>query len=424
VINEITTIYILIYMLTILLAASEMVPLSIAAPIGALLSVWFGISYGLFTYEEALGFVDMKVIGLLVGVMIVLEVAQRSGLFHLIALYAIKFAGGDPTKLFLSTCFTAAAVSMFLSDVTAILLIAAATGTIARIMKYDPTPYFVSAAIMINLGGTSTFIGSVSNMIIGMASGLSFSDFIMYLSLCEIALWILTSLTLYFFYKPRLGKRETPPTYDPWETVKDKKTVYKAVFILVLLLSLLFLCDRWDIGPEAIALGCAVLALAISETDPAEILGRLDWETIFFIMGFFFIVGGVEKTGLLASLSRGIFELAGGSPLKAVLLTLWSSGLVSAIVSNIAVSLTFIPVIQEIHGFNSAALWSALILGTNLGGAATPLSGAVCIMALGALKREGINPSFADFTKIGVLSTIIQLGFSTIYLILRFGLWS
>lgn len=422
--TNITIIYILIYLLTILLAASEMVPISVAALIGALLSMWFGLNYGLFTYDEALRFIDMRLLGLLLGIMIVLEVADRSGLFHVTALYTIKLAGGDPRKLFFSICFTSAAVSLFLSDVTAILLLAAATSTISKIMNYDPVPYFISAAVMVNLGGMSTLIGSVSNMIIGIAAGLSFSDFINYLTLCEVILWVLTSLSLYFFYKPRLGEKKTPPTYNPWESVQDKKLLYKSAFLIAFFLTLFFIYDRWGIGPEGVALGCAILSLIISGIDPAEIFRRLDWETIFFIGGFFLIVGGVEKTGILASASQTIFNLAGGSSFKAVLLTLWSSGLVSAVVSNIAVALTFTPIIRGISGLNSTALWSALVFGTNLGGAATPLSGAVCIMAIGALKREGVTVSFNEFAKIGILTTLLQLGFSSLYLIFRFGLWS
>ncbi len=423
-INVVQTIFILIYILTVLLAATEMVPLSLAALIGALLAIWFGINYGVFTYEDAIKFIDIKLIGLLVGVMIVIEVTERSGLFHVAALYAIKIARGDPVKLFFSICFVSAAASLFLSDVTAILLIAAAAGTIARIIKVDPSPYFISAAIMVNLGGTSTLIGSVSNMIIGMASGLSFTDFISYLTLGEVALWILVSVTLYFYYKPRLGEKRTPPTYNPWESVKDRKAVYKAFIIMILFFTLLFIYDRWNIGPEAVALGVAILALAATGVDPAEVFKRLDWETIFFIGGFFFIVGGVEKTGLLALLSQEIFKIAGGSQFNVVMLTLWSSGLVSAVVSNIAVALTFTPIIQGIKGLNSPAVWSALIFGTNLGGAATPFSGTVCIMTLGALKHEGINLNLADFTKVGVLTTFVELAFSALYLIVRFSLWS
>ena len=195
--NTTATSFIMIYLLTLLLIATDMVPMSVAALIGALFTVWIGLSYGVFTYEEAASFIDMKLLGLLIGTMIVMEVAYRSGLFRLIALYTIRVAGGDQRVLFVIMCITSAAVSMFLSDSTALLLIAAAVTAISKVMNYDPVPYFVSASIMVNLGGTSTLIGSVSNMIIGLSAGLSFSDFIAYLSPCELILWMRTTLTLY-----------------------------------------------------------------------------------------------------------------------------------------------------------------------------------------------------------------------------------
>jgi len=420
--DVVTAVYIAIYVFTLILASAEIVSLSVAALIGALLSTLFGLASGVFSYNEIVGFIDFKVILLLVGVMITFEVVERSGLFRIIALYAIKFSGGDPTKLFFSICFVSAAVSLLLSDVTAILLVAAAAGTIARIMDYDPIPYFVSAAIMVNLGGTSTLIGSTSNIIIGMAAGLSFTDFVAYLALCEVTLWVFTALTLYLVYKPRLGEKKTPPTYDPWGEIKNRTTVYKAVLIIALFLALFLSYERWNIGPEIIAFICAILALAVIDVDSASVFRQIDWETIFFIGGFFIIIGGLEKTGLLAAVSKEILGLAGGNMSMAVFLTLWSSGLLSAFVSNIAVALTYTSIITTMGSQNLTHLWCALVLGTNLGGAATPISGAVCVLVLGALKEEDINLSFADFSKVGLLTTLIQLGFSTIYLILRFNL--
>ena len=178
------------------------------------------------------------------------------------------------------------------------------------------------------------------------------------------------------------------------------------------------------IGPEAVAVGCAIIALLVTRVDPAEIFRELDWETIFFIAGFMFIVGGLEATGFLAEISTRLFEIAGGSSLIASQLTLWVSGGASAVVSNIAVALTFTPIIaaQSLSGLNMDALWSSLILGTNLGGATTPFSGAVMMMAIGTLKKEKIAINFTDFAKVGIITTLIQLSFSSLYVPLRFGL--
>jgi len=420
--DQTTIIFILIYLLTVLLAASEVVPMSVAALIGALLTAWFGLQYNVFTYEQAGAFIDMRLIGLLVGTMIVVEVAERSGLFRFGALYAIKLSKGSPARLFVFLGLISAMVSMFLSDSTAMLLMAAATVTITKLLNYDPVPYFLSSVIMINLGGTSTLIGSTSNMIIGVETDFSFTEFVSYLTIGEIALWGLTIFTLYLLFKPRLGAKRTLPEYNPWESIENKKLFFRSIFILTLLVVLFLTLENFGVGPEAIALGCAILALVLSDVEPTEIFRKLDWETVFFIAAFMFVVGGLEKTGILDEASRQLVQLAGNNSLSATLLTLWFSGLASTVVSNIAVALTFAPILSGFSGLNDDAVKSALVFGTNLGGAATPLSGAVVIIALGALKREGISMSFHEFTKVGVITTLLQLAFASFYLIVRFGL--
>jgi Na+/H+ antiporter NhaD/arsenite permease-like protein len=303
------------------------------------------------------------------------------------------------------------------------LLIAAAMATITKLLRYDPVPYFISAMIMINLGGTSTLIGSVSNMVIGLQAGISFTDFIGYLAVCELALWGLTIFALYMLFRKRLGEKKELPKYNPWESIDDKKLFYRSIFILILLIVLFLTLENLGVGPEAVALGCAILALALSGSDPTEIFKKLDWETIFFIAGFMFVVGGLERTGLLADISNQLFQTVGHGQLGSAMATLWFSGLASSTVSNIAIALTFSPIIGGVSGVASPAVWSALVLGTNLGGATTPFSGAVTMMGVGALKREGISLSFSEFTKIGVITSLIQLGFASFYLIVRFNLW-
>ena len=420
--DQIQILFLLIYLLTLLLSATEIVPISVGAMIGALLTILFGLLYNVFEYGDAVGFIDMRLIGLLLGVMIVVEVAERSGLFRFGALYAVRLSKGNPGRLFVFICLVSAAVSLFLSDPMAMLLIAAAMATITKLLRYDPVPYFISAMMMINLGGTSTLIGSVANMIIGLEAGINFTEFLSYLALGEIALWGLTILILYMLFRSRLGVKKELPEYNPWESVEDKKFFYRSILILVILVVLFLTLENFGIGPEAVALGCAILALALSGLDPAEIFKRLDWETIFFLAGFMVVVRGLGSTGILTEISLQLSQMVGGNPLTASIVTLWFSGFTSAVVSNMAVALTFVPMIK-VYGSNSAAVWSALVLGSNLGGATTPLSGTVTIMAIGALKREGLSMSFGEFTKIGLIISAIQLGFASIYLIVRFNLW-
>jgi Na+/H+ antiporter NhaD/arsenite permease-like protein len=261
-------------------------------------------------------------------------------------------------------------------------------------------------------------------MIIGIDSGLSFMDFLIFLGIGELMLWALTITALYFVFRSKLGAKKELPEYNPREGIKDKEIFQRSAFVLVILLILFLTLDQIGVGPEAVALGCGVLALLICKVDPAEIFREIDWETVFFIAGFMFIIAGLEKTQFLSDMSVQLFSFAGGSSLIATQMTLWFSGFASVFVSNIAVALTFTPIVvaQTGSGLNLGAIWSGLILGTNLGGATTPFSGAVMMMAIGTLKREKISVKFGDFAKIGIITTLIQLSFSSIYLVFRFGL--
>jgi Na+/H+ antiporter NhaD/arsenite permease-like protein len=269
-------IFVLIYVLTLLLVATSMVGLSVSALIGALLMAFFGINSGLFTYQEALTFIDMRIIGLILGSMIVIEVAEKSGLFHLASLYAIQNFGGDPRRLFVVSCMMAALMSLFLGDAASWLLIGAASITAVKLFKLDPIPYIVSTAIMTNLGGTSTLIGSTSNMVIGVQSKLNFTEFLSYLMPIELVLWIITTIALYLAFRSRLQKNSVVTSYDPWKAVKNRRILLRSTMLLVIFLILLIISDQWEIGAESIALGCAILALIISDQEPSEILGHLD----------------------------------------------------------------------------------------------------------------------------------------------------
>jgi len=415
-------IYVLVYLLTIFLALSETLPVSVSALVGALFMAWFGINGGLFTYEEAFSFIDLKLTILLLGIMIVVEVASRSGIFRLISLYTTKLVGNSPRKLFITLCFLSAAASLFLSDIAAFLMVSATAVTISKFLGYDPRPFLISAALMINLGGTGVLIGSVSNMIIGLNAGMSFTEFAEYLLPCELSLWVLTTAILYFYFRDRLQGTPREIQYDVWASIEDRGAVFRSALILGALIIFFVMGDTIGAPTEAVAIGCAVIALATSGYDPRDVFSRLDWETIFFVIGFLFVVRGLERTGVLQEFSSWIMGLASGSVLIITVLMLFLSGIVSIFLANIAVALTFVPTVKLLDVANKKPIWSALVLGTNLGGATMPVSSVVLVMALGVLKQEGISIDLGEVTRIGFITSMIQMVYAAIYLIFYFRL--
>jgi len=417
--------YLLAYLLAILFPLSETFSFSVSAMIGATLIAWFGLSDGLFSYEEALSFIDIRLLAFLIGIMITVESVNRSGLFRVVGLYIVKRAGRKPSMLFFTLSILAAATSMLLADEAALLLVTAVIISVADILGWDPVPYVVAAAIMVNLGGTGTLIGSTSNMIIGLSAGLSFPEFAEYLLPCEVALWFMTALVLYLCYRRRVEGMGLPArAWEPGELaikVEDYPQLAKAAVILALMLALYISSENLGIPAEAVAILTATLALASMNFDPVEIYQRVDWETVFFVAAFMFLVNAMSRTGLMQQVATTLAGMAQGSPTLTTMYMLFVSGVLSIFLENVAVALTFTPVVRELPLPDKRAVWAALVLGTNLGGATLPATSLVFVMAMGALRHRGVKIDTGEFIKVGALTTSVQLVFAALYLLLYFG---
>lgn len=422
--NETAFMLFAVYLLTLLLALSETYSLSVSALLGALFTAWLGINYGLFGYEEALGFIDVKLAMLLIGIMITVETASRSGLFRVFGLYAIKLVRANPRLLLIVLGILSAAVSLFLSDAAAVLIVSATALAISKDLGYDPIPYVTTAAIMVNLGGTGVLIGSVSNMIIGLNAGFSFTEFSQYLLPAEFMLWFITVGVLALYYGKKLETMKPRSLAEYKIKVERKGEMLRAGFILFLMIVLYIYSDRLGLPVEAVAMAVAVIALAVMKYDSARIFSEIDWDTVFFVIAFLFVIRGVEKTGILNELAQIMFQLSGGEPLLTSLLTLFISGIASVFLANVAVALTFTPAIKALPLAHKEPVWSALVLGTNLGGGTIPVTSIVFAMAIGALKHEEVSIDLGELTKVGAMVTTVQLLFSALYIIVYFGVIS
>ncbi|HDJ96978.1 MAG TPA: hypothetical protein ENG54_00755 [Thermofilum sp.] len=422
--NETAFMLFAVYLLTLLLALSETYSLSVSALLGALFTAWLGINYGLFGYEEALGFIDVKLAMLLIGIMITVETASRSGLFRVFGLYAIKLVRANPKLLLIVLGILSAAVSLFLSDAAAVLIVSATALAISKDLGYDPIPYVTTAAIMVNLGGTGMLIGSVSNMIIGLNAGFSFTEFSQYLLPAEFMLWFITVGVLALYYGKKLETMKPRSLVEYKIKVERKGEMLRAGFILFLMIVLYIYSDRLGLPVEAVAMAVAVIALAVMKYDSARIFSEIDWDTVFFVIAFLFVIRGVEKTGILNELAQIMFQLSGGEPLLTSLLTLFVSGIASVFLANVAVALTFTPAVKALPLAHKEPVWSALVLGTNLGGGTIPVTSIVFAMAIGALKHEEVSIDLGELTKVGAMVTTVQLLFSALYIIVYFGVIS
>jgi len=412
--------YLLGYALVVLLAVSEAFPMSLSALIGAALLVAFGVSDGVVSFGEALSFVDLELLALLVGVMIVVEVVDRCGTFRYLALKVVRKALRKPALLLVATGLLSALTSLLLSDEAALLLIVAILLSLGKAGGLDPIPFAVSSAIMVNLGGTGTLVGSVPNMAIGIRAGFSFPEFASYLLPCEFALYGVTLALLYAYYRGKL--RPSGRELELEEIEVSMAGVAKGAFLLSLMLSLLIAAGIADVPASAAALASAVVALALSGFDTLSVFQRLDWDTVFFTAAFTVIIGVLERVEALNGLALWLQEAADGSLPLASIIVLLVSCVASLLLPNLIVALSFIPVIEDLPFANKRPLWSALVLGANFGGVGLPVSSFVIVMTIGALRREGYVIDPWSITRVGIPMTAAWIAFSAIYLLIRFGL--
>jgi Na+/H+ antiporter NhaD/arsenite permease-like protein len=412
--------YLLGYLLVVLLAVSEAFPMSLSAMVGAALLVAFGVSDGVLSFSEALSFIDLELLALLVGVMIVVEVVDRCGTFRYLALKVVRRVLKRPVLLLVVAGLMSALTSLLLSDEAALLLIVAILLSLGKAGALDPVPFAVSSAIMVNLGGTGTLVGSVPNMAIGIRAGFSFAEFASYLLPCEFALYGVTLALLYLYYRGKLQSSGGEAELEEIEV--SRVDIAKGAFLLSLMLSLLIAAGIAGFPASAAALASAVIALALAGFDTLEVFQRLDWDTVFFTAAFTVIIGALERVEALKGLTLWLQEAAGGSLALATLLVLLVSGAASLLLPNLIVALSFIPVIEALPFADKRALWSALVLGANLGGVGLPVSSFVIVMTIGALRREGYEIDPWAVTRVGIPVTVAWLAFSAIYLLTRFSL--
>ena len=412
--------YLLGYLLVVLLAVSEAFPMALSAMVGAALLVAFGVSDGVLSFSEALSLIDLELLALLVGVMIVVEVVDRCGTFRYLALKVVRRVLKRPVLLLVVAGLMSAFTSLLLSDEAALLLIVAILLSLGKAGALDPVPFAVSSAIMVNLGGTGTLVGSVPNMAIGIRAGFSFAEFASYLLPCEFALYGVTLALLYLYYRGKLQSSGWEAELEEIEV--SRVDVAKGAFLLSLMLSLLIAAGIADFPASAAALASAVVALALAGFDTLEVFQRLDWDTVFFTAAFTVIIGVLERVEALNGLALWLQEAAGGSLALATLLVLLVSGAASLLLPNLIVALSLIPVVEALPFADKRALWSALVLGANLGGVGLPVSSFVIVMTIGALRREGYEIDPWAVTRVGIPVTVAWLGFSAIYLLTRFSL--
>ncbi|MGL4798573.1 MAG: ArsB/NhaD family transporter [Cellulosilyticaceae bacterium] len=411
-----------IFLVAMILIMTEKIDRTVAALGGAMLMVLLHI----IPSDKVVGYIDFNTIAVLVGMMLFVGVIKNSGLFEYLAIFTAKKAKGDAWKILVCFAVITAVLSGLLDNVTTVLLIGPMTLIITHMLKLNPIPFLITEILASNIGGTATLIGDPPNIMIGSAAGLGFNDFIMNSAPAALMVFIVTIAILYFVYGKKLWVEESYKQevmlLDEKKAIKDKGLLIKSLIGMALVLAGFILHDHLGISSGVVALSAATLMLLIGKQDVEEVMAHIEWTTIFFFIGLFILVGGLEEVGLIHALAESLIELTAGRPVMMMILLLWLSAIVSSFLDNIPFVATLIPLILTMgaQGVDIQPLWWAVSLGACFGGNGTLIGASANVVLANIGKKNGHPISFGGYMKVGFPLMLVSIVISTIYLLVRF----
>lgn len=384
----------------------------------------------IMTQDRAFGYIDWNVIFLLIGMMIIMGVIKETGVFQYAAIKTAKIAKGSPIRIMLMMFVVTAAISAILDNVTTVMIIIPVIILIASELGISPIPFIITQIMASNIGGTATLIGDPPNILIGSAVRLSFIDFIVNLTPVIIIISLISLLIIYLMFHKRMHvsnqRRARIMEYNETILITNRPLLIKSAIVMGVLLTGFVTQELIGLNSATIAMISALVLLILSNRKEVEhiITQSIDWVSLFFFIGLFMIVGGLNESGALSKAAPFIIKITNGNFKIASLGMIWFSGIFSSVIGAVPFVATLIPLINNMAAsFNVASMnpmWWALALGSCLGGNFTVLGTAANIVSIGIAKRSGYKISFGRFMRYTFLITIMSLVVSTLYIYLRY----
>ncbi|WP_298667110.1 ArsB/NhaD family transporter [uncultured Methanofollis sp.] len=413
-----------VFLFTYALIIDERIHRAVAAMAGAAVILCAQI----VPWEKVPEYLDLGTIFLLMGMMIIVNTTRKSGLFEFIAIRTAKRASGSPMRVLILFSLVTAIVSAFLDNVTTVLLLTPMLLYITKLMKLNPVPFLLAEIFASNIGGTATLIGDPPNIMIGSAAGLTFNDFLVNMGPIVVVDMVAIILLLLLIFRKsmkieeeeRVGISRTIDALDERAAIKDRSLFMKSVVTILLVVFLFFIHDKLGLEPAVVALTGAAILLLWSREPPEEILEKIEWPALFFFGGLFIVVGALVETGLISQLASFVVGHVDSTE-EAMFIITWFAAFASAIVDNIPLTATLIPLISEMgQTMDVYPLWWALSLGACLGGNGTAIGASANVVVIGIAERQGINISFVEFLKVGMIVLIVSVGIGCGMLWLRY----
>lgn len=420
-----------IFLVTYVLIISEKVQRTVIALFGAMLMVLSGV----ITQEQAIHHIDFNTLALLIGMMIQVLVLNKTGLFRYLSVWAAQKTNGNPVALLISLSVMVAVCSAFLDNVTTVLLTVPITFTLTKDLKISPLPFVLAQIIASNIGGTCTMIGDPPNiMIASKVKELDFNAFLVNLTLPCVISFVLSIGILLFLFRKEFAKvsknHNRVMNIKLAGLIRSEGLLWRSLFTLAFTIALFCahgFIPNWGIESGTIAVAGASMLLLLTMPDREKalehVLSKVEWTTIFFFVGLFVLVGGLEVNGIINWMAAKTMQLTGGEPVATTMSILWLSAIMSAFVDNIPFVATMIPLVQDMGAMGYAdlePLWWALSLGACLGGNGTVIGASANVVALGLARQHNLRVSFMQYFVVGFPLMLLSMVISSAYLWIRF----
>jgi Na+/H+ antiporter NhaD/arsenite permease-like protein len=406
----------------------------------ALLAAGLTVLLGVINQHQAVAGVDFNTIGLLVGMMLIVAVTRETGVFQFLAIWSAKKVKAKPWGILLMLSIVTAVTSAFLDNVTTVLLIVPVTLVLTEELEVPPYPFLFAEILFSNIGGTATLIGDPPNIMIGsQVEYITFLDFIVHLGPVVLVVMVATLFPIYLIWGRKLRAsdeaRQRVMDFDEKAAITDWPLLIKCLLVLAAVIFGFIVGHPFGFEPATIAITGGALLMLLSNLGRKideknervhHFFGHVEWTTIFFFVGLFVVVAGVEHAGLLDMLATEIVERTEGDRAAISYAVLWVSAIASSIVDNIPFVATMIPTLKTVIAdlgmsqSDSMALWWSLALGACMGGNGSLVGASANLIVAGFAERAGQRIQFTKFLLHAFPLMLMSIAICHVYIMLRY----
>lgn len=426
----------MVFAFVLLLVMTEKVDATVAALLGAGMALvflafvwpsWSAVvsppgepfSYAVFS-RLLTDWLDYRTLIIILSIMIITEPVKDSGLFQFIAVHALRLSRGRPSLLLAVLCLITFAISTVLTYMAAMVLVGSLTVIICHALEFEPSPFLLSEAMVTNAGAISTMVSGPPNMLIATASGYDFIWFLVHLMPLAVIMTVASILVCSLLFRKQLRRldperRERLMELNPWDMVPDRRLFYRTAVLLIVMVAGFVAFPQYTF---VVAFLAAIAFLVGGHPD--RVIRAVEWSSILFFAGLFIVVGVMKVFGVEMALAEAMRLVLGGNPFATPLGILSTTWLATNVMDDTALMLTMIPVVQSLisTGMSATPLWLSLTLGVQLS-AITPVANTANMLAYRLARQEARPIPYARFVMVGVIVSLVFLGISTLYVLLR-----